>query len=90
MNNTNNQELKILALKEGFRNKVASLVDEYEDRVADLRIEITRQSEIIDRLTEHNKELETRLEPVNAVPSEASLTLVEGEVVEQETSDQQD
>ena len=41
----NRLELKIQALKEGFRNQVAKITDEYEDRIADLRIEITERAQ---------------------------------------------
>lgn len=38
-------ELKIQALREALRDKVSSITDEYENRIADLRVEITQLSE---------------------------------------------
>lgn len=34
-------ELKVQALREALRERVASITDEYENRIADLRIELT-------------------------------------------------
>lgn len=62
MEQLSNLELKIIALKEGFKNKIASTVEEYEDRIADLRVEITSLSGVVDNLNEHNRDLETRLQ----------------------------
>lgn len=59
-NNTRKLEMKILALKEGFKNKVANMLDEYEDRIADLRIELTE-------LDTNNKQLQSENENLQAL-----------------------
>lgn len=87
-----NLELKLIALKEGFRNKFAGMVDEYEDKIADIRVELTNQAGIIDQLNEHNRALEEEnerlkksLEEANTVTTEVNVVdVIEGEIVEEE------
>lgn len=50
----NNLELKITALREALRERVSELVDNYENKIADLRIEITL-------LSQENSELKAKL-----------------------------
>lgn len=45
MEQNNRLEMKLIALKEGFKNQVADLTERYEDRIADLRIELTELSQ---------------------------------------------
>ena len=84
-----NLELKLIALKEGFRNKFAGMVDEYEDKIADIRVELTNQASVIDQLNDHNRALEEEnerlkksLEEANTVTTE--IDVIEGEIVEEE------
>lgn len=62
MEQTNERlQLKIVALKEGFRNKVSTLMDDYEDKIADLRIELTEISQERDTLRQQVTERENRI-----------------------------
>jgi hypothetical protein len=45
MEQQNRLEMKLVALKEGFKNQVADLTERYEDRIADLRIELTEYAQ---------------------------------------------
>lgn len=56
MEPTQKLELKIIALKEGFKTKIASTLEEYEDRIADLRLEITEQQQTVDGLVAQNNQ----------------------------------
>lgn len=77
MENTQRLELKILALKEGFRSKVASTVEEYEDRIAELRIELTEQSQ-------QNQELQQLREQDAATITSLNSLLEERNSVQEE------
>jgi uncharacterized protein YeeX (DUF496 family) len=44
------KDLKIQALREGFRDRVAFITEDYENRIADLRIELTEVSQERDAL----------------------------------------
>lgn len=57
----NKLELKIMALKEGFRNRVASILDEYEEKIADLRIELTELDERLRETLAENENLKALL-----------------------------
>lgn len=46
----NKKDLKIRALEEAFANKVSSMVLDYENRIADLRVELTLLNEEVERL----------------------------------------
>jgi hypothetical protein len=69
------RDLKIQALREGFRDRVAAITDDYENRIADLRIELTKQSNKADRLGDELEavrgELQWHLDKENNVPEEA-------------------
>ena len=41
MEDLNKAKLKLQAYKESFESKIASVIGEYEDRIADLRVELT-------------------------------------------------
>lgn len=49
-------ELKLQAYKESFEQKIASTVGEYEERIADLRVELTLMNhhlqEVLQRLAQ--------------------------------------
>jgi uncharacterized protein involved in exopolysaccharide biosynthesis len=62
----NNLELKMLALKEGFRNQVAKLTDEYEDRIADLRVELTNVSQQYNELQQQVAAKDARIAELEA------------------------
>ena len=59
MNETQKLELKIQALREALRERVSAVTDEYENKVADLRVELTE-------LSMAYKELEERLNAKDA------------------------
>lgn len=68
-------ELKIIALREGFKTKVASLADEYEERIADLRIELTEQNQNLSAVNGEIQRLSARvqeLEQEKVVQEEAA------------------
>jgi hypothetical protein len=44
MENNQKNELKIQALREALRERVSAITDEYENKIADLRIELTEVS----------------------------------------------
>lgn len=68
------RDLKIQALREGFRERYAAQADDYENRIADLRIELTEQSNRADanakELEETLAQLQIYLEKENAVVQE--------------------
>jgi len=45
------RDLKIQALREALRERVSSITDEYENRIVDLRIELTELAEAHGALT---------------------------------------
>lgn len=51
-------ELKVQALREALRDKVSKITDEYEDRIADLRIEITELTVALDQANARIQNLE--------------------------------
>lgn len=55
-------ELKIQALREGFKEKIASVYDMYEDKVANLRVELTNVSNRAQGLQEEVNRLLGELE----------------------------
>lgn len=59
-----NKDLKILALKEA----VGNLTSSYEEKVADLRVELTQKASIIEELQRRVRELDVQAEegPANA------------------------
>lgn len=54
MEENSKKDLKIIALREALRDRVAEITTTYEDRIVDLRIQITEQSQAIEEL---NKQL---------------------------------
>lgn len=66
MEELDKKELKILALREGFRNKVASITDEYEDRIAELRVELTEREAKLHRLEDENQNLKSEIDALRA------------------------
>lgn len=70
-------ELKILALKESL----AAKVNDYEDKIADLRIELTEQSADVQALSAENEQLKARIAELEPA-EEVATDVVEGEVVQ--------
>ena len=70
------RDLKIQALREALRDRVASITDEYENRIADLRIELTEVSQERDALRAAQAERERLVQEEAAgtaeVPAEDS------------------
>ena len=66
------KDLKIQALREALKDKVSTLVDDYENKIADLRIEITMMSNEIDHLNASLQEAR----------SQGSNEVVEGELID--------
>ena len=70
------RDLKIQALREALRDRVASITDEYENRIADLRIELTEVSQERDALRAAQAEQERLVQEEAAgtaeVPAEDS------------------
>lgn len=60
------RDLKIQALREALRDRVSELVDKYEDRISDLRIEVTE-------LTNENRELRRYLDEPQSEVAEYSV-----------------
>lgn len=52
--------LKLQAFKESFETKIAKTVGEYEDRIADLRVELTIMSESLQAARRELEEKEAR------------------------------
>lgn len=73
MNEQEKLELKLQALKESFKEKIASMVDDYENRIADLRVELTVLHEAYQQV---NAEISRRNQP--------APEYVEGELVTEE------
>jgi regulator of replication initiation timing len=85
MENEQRLELKIQALKEGFRDRVAKILDEYEDKVAELRLEITEQASHVNSLSEHNQVLQ---QEINRLSENVNLSqVIEGEVVQEDPAE---
>lgn len=51
------RDLKIQALREALRERVSSITDEYENRIADIRIELTELTQAYDLLRDENERL---------------------------------
>ena len=85
MENEQRLELKIQALKEGFRDRVAKILDEYEDRISELRLEITEQASQINSLSEHNQILQQEIDRLN---EDLNLSqVIGGEVVQEDSAE---
>lgn len=61
MEDNSKKDLKIIALREALRDRVAEITTTYEDRIVDLRIQITEQGQTIDTLTAENESLRNSL-----------------------------
>lgn len=69
MDNNQKNELKIQALREALRERVSSITDEYENKIADLRVELT---ETALSLQEARKQIEVLSQKDESVPEEPS------------------
>lgn len=70
------KDLKITALKQ----RIGEITSDYEDRIADLRVNITYQQQQLEQLQRQNQELESQLSDLDPAPDSTSDVL-EGEVV---------
>lgn len=61
MEDNSKKDLKIIALREALRDRVAEITTTYEDRIVDLRIQITEQGQTIETLTAENESLRNSL-----------------------------
>lgn len=66
------KDLKIQALREALKDRVASITDEYENRIADLRIELTEVSQERDALRAAQAEQERLVQEEAAGTSKVS------------------
>jgi uncharacterized coiled-coil DUF342 family protein len=64
-------ELKIQALKEGFKTKIASTLEEYEDRIADLRIQLTETHAELRQAVQERDDLSARLSELETQSTDA-------------------
>lgn len=69
----NNEEMKIIALREGFKLKIAEIYDTYEDKVADLRVQLTVASNRADSLQQEVDRLTAELTEIKEVTEDAAL-----------------
>lgn len=61
--------MKIMALREAFRNRIAELTDQYENKIVDLRIEVTELYQQIQQ-------------GLNQVPDESKFKAIEHDEVD--------
>jgi hypothetical protein len=61
MNEEKKLELKVEGLREAFRERIALLTDEYENRIVDLRVQLTGLAEQASSLSTENEELNQRI-----------------------------
>lgn len=54
MNQEQILEIKIQAYREGMESRLSKIISEYEERIANLRVEITVISQSIKELQEHS------------------------------------
>lgn len=57
MNEVERLKLRIVALKEGFSSRFAGMVEDYEDKIASLRIQLTEQDTQLNTMREENGNL---------------------------------
>jgi chromosome segregation ATPase len=72
----NDYELKIQALREGFRGKIAEVYDHYEDKVAELRVQLTK---VASQLQDTKQELEQKNAELNSLKEEHADVALEKE-----------
>jgi len=83
--------MKILALKEGFRTKIASITEEYEERIADLRIELTELDEKYRQSEAENQNLQSTVQQLREQLSPVDEPLEgDGSVQEEESTNKAD
>ena len=68
MEELNKATLKLQAYKESFESKIALTIGEYEDRIADLRVELTLMNSELHQVKqelsdERDKNVETKEDP---------------------------
>lgn len=72
----NDYELKIQALREGFRGKIAEVYDFYEDKVAELRVQLTK---VADQLQQTQQELAQKNAELDSLREEHANVALEKE-----------
>lgn len=79
MEDTQRQALKIVALREALRERVAAITDEYENRIVDLRLEITDLGNQLDEARQiiMRMQMEDQDKPTEVVPGEVVTEVVE-------------
>jgi SMC interacting uncharacterized protein involved in chromosome segregation len=76
-----NEELRILA----YRQTLLEKVDEYEGKIIDLRVEITRKSEQIESLNAQNAELAEKVRELELQGHQREANNKPAEVIKGET-----
>jgi uncharacterized protein YlxW (UPF0749 family) len=73
-----NNEMKVIALREGFKVKIAEIYDTYEDKVADLRVQLTISSQKCETLQQEVDNLTAELNQLKEDHLNAALEAKEG------------
>ena len=73
MEDAQRQALKIVALREALRERVAAITDEYESRIIDLRLEITDLGNQLDEARQIIMNYQMAEEPIEVEPLEAEV-----------------
>lgn len=61
MEENQKNNLKVIALREAFRDRVAEITDTYEMRIVDLRVQLTEMGQQVDELTEQLAQMQRAL-----------------------------
>lgn len=79
MEDNERQALKIIALREALRDRVAAITDEYESRIIDLRLEITDLGNQLDEARQiiMRMQMEDQQDKPEVVPGEVVTEVVE-------------
>lgn len=68
------KDLKIQALREALRERVANITDEYENRIIELRIELTELAQSHDNLVTEVENLRQEKDAREKAEAEAGIT----------------
>lgn len=79
MEDNERQALKIIALREALRDRVAAITDEYESRIIDLRLEITDLGNQLDEARQiiMRMQMEDQQDKPEVVPGEVVTEIIE-------------
>ena len=75
-------ELKIMALREALKDRVSNLLDEFENKVADLRVEITLLAQENEQLKQQLGAYQQQAQNEDHPHLVRDLPVIDGEVVE--------